>query len=284
VRTNSSGEASVTIQVPDNLTRYRIMVVAVDSAGNRFGSAESNITARLPLMVRPSAPRFLNFGDSFELPIVLQNQTDEPMRVEVAIQVANINVEGVPGQRVTVSANDRIEVRFPVSTNAAGTARFQMAAVSGAYTDAATIDLPVYTPATTEAFATYGVIDEGVIAQPVTQPTDVFSQFGGLEIQTSSTSLQALTDAMIYLVNYPYECSEQMASRILGVAGLRDVLTAFEAEGLPTSEEMNAAVERDLARLEALQNYDGGFPIWRHGQESIPFYTIHVLMHSPALN
>ena len=276
VHTNAHGEASVVIRLPDNLTRYRIMVVAVDSDGNSFGSAESNITARLPLMVRPSAPRFLNFGDRFELPIILQNQTDDSMSVDVAIQVANINIEDTPGLRVTVPANDRIEVRFPVSTNSAGTARFQMAAVSGAYADAATVDLPVYTPATTEAFATYGVIDEGAIAQPVMQPTDVFPQFGGLEIQTSSTALQALTDAMIYLVNYPYECSEQMASRILGVAALRDVLTAFEAEGLPSSEAMETAVERDLKRLESLQNYDGGFPIWRRGQDSIPFHTIHV--------
>ena len=287
VRTDFNGHASVNIQVPDNLTRYRIMVVAVDNGGNRFGSAESNLTARLPLMVRPSAPRFLNFGDSLELPIVLQNQTDFPLNVDVAVQTANADLTDapiVPGQRlnganglrVNVPANDRIEVRFPVKTNSAGTARFQMAAVSGAYADAATIDLPVYTPATTEAFATYGVIDEGSIAQPVLRPSDVFPQFGGLEVQTSSTALQALTDAVIYLVNYPYECSEQMASRVLGIAALRDVLTAFEAEGLPSAEAMEAAVSRDLMRLESLQNWDGGFPVWRRGQESIPFHTIHV--------
>lgn len=275
VRTDARGEASITIRLPDNLTRYRIMAVAVDSRGSRFGSAESNITARLPLMVRPSPPRFLNFGDSFELPIVLQNQTDESMSVDVAIQFANINVEDIPGMRVTVPENDRIEVRFPVSTDSAGTARFQVAAVSDKYADAASGDLIVYTPATTEAFATYGVIDEGAIAQPVKQPTDVYPQFGGLEIQTSSTALQSLTDAIIYLVNYPYECSEQIASRILGVAALRDVLKAFEAEGLPSPEEMEAVVDRDLTRLESLQNWDGGFPIWRRGQDSIPFYTIH---------
>jgi alpha-2-macroglobulin len=74
------------------------------------------------------------------------------------------------------------------------------------------VELPVYTPATTEAFATYGVIDEGAIVQPVSEPQDVFPQFGGLEIQTSSTALQALTDAVIYLVSYPFEGSEQMAS------------------------------------------------------------------------
>ena len=276
VRTDADGKASVHVKLPDNLTRYRIMVVAVDSGGNKFGSAEANLTARLPLMVRPSAPRFLNFGDTFELPVVLQNQTDEAMSVDVAIESTNTRLTGDAGLRVDVPANDRIEVRFPATTDRAGTARFQVAAVSGDYADAATVELPVYTPATTEAFATYGVIDDGAIVQPVAEPQDVFPQFGGLEIQTSSTSLQALTDAVIYLVSYPFEGSEQIASRILGIASLRDVLTAFKAEGLPSPAEMEATVSQDIERLGSLQNYDGGFPYWRRGQESIPFNTIHV--------
>ncbi len=144
------------------------MVVAV-AGGTHFGSGEANLTARLPLMVRPSAPRFLNFGDRFELPVVVQNQTDEPLTVDVALQATNLELTAgeVPaasagtGRRVTVPARDRVEVRFPATTVQAGTARFQVAAVSGAFADAATVELPVYTPATTEAFATYGVVDEG---------------------------------------------------------------------------------------------------------------------------
>ncbi|MFZ2097063.1 MAG: alpha-2-macroglobulin family protein, partial [Anaerolineales bacterium] len=275
VRTGSNGEARVSIKLPDNLTRYRVMVVAVDETGRQFGLGESNITARLPLMVRPSAPRFLNFGDKFELPVVIQNQTDEPMTVEVVARATNLELDSA-GLRVTVPANDRVEVRFAASTQMAGTARLQIAAISGTYADAAVVELPVYTPATTEAFATYGVIDEGAIAQPVLYPTGVFPQYGGLEINTSSTALQALTDAVLYLVGYPFECSEQLSSRVLAVAALRDVLTAFEADGLPTPDEMEAAVTRDIQRLQGMQNYDGGFPYWRQGFESIPFNTIHV--------
>jgi hypothetical protein len=59
------------------------------------------------------------------------------------------------------------------------------------------------------------------------------------------------------------------------VAALRDVLTAFSGEGLPSPEQMEAAVVRDILELEVLQNYDGGFPYWRRGQDSIPFNTIH---------
>ncbi|MBI5478602.1 MAG: Ig-like domain-containing protein [Deltaproteobacteria bacterium] len=48
-----------------------------------------------------------------------------------------------------------------VATERAGTARFQVAAQTGAFADAADFKLPVWTPATAEAFATYGQIDEG---------------------------------------------------------------------------------------------------------------------------
>ena len=276
VRTDANGAAQVEVTLPDNLTRYRVMVVAV-AGGSHFGSGEANLTARLPLMVRPSAPRFLNFGDQFELPVVIQNQTGEPLTVDVALQATNLELTAGAGRRVTVPARDRVEVRFPATTVRAGTARFQAAAVSGTFADAATVELPVYTPATTEAFATYGVVDEGAIAQPVAAVGDnVFAQFGGLEITTSSTALQALTDAVLYLVSYRFECSEQLASRILAVSALRDVLQAFSAEGLPSPAEMESAVKRDIERLQALQNDDGGFPYWSRRRESIPFNTVHV--------
>jgi uncharacterized protein YfaS (alpha-2-macroglobulin family) len=282
VRTDANGRAQVPVKLPDNLTRYRVMAVAV-AGGRQFGSGESTITARLPLMARPSAPRFLNFGDRFELPIILQNQTNAPMAVDVAVRATNAALgdtstaqSNTAGRRVTVPANDRVEVRIPAAAVQAGTARFQIGAVSGRSSDAAEIELPVWTPATTEAFATYGEIDTGAINQPVQAPANVFPQFGGLEIETSSTQLQALTDAVIYLNSYPYECSEQLASRIITIAALRDVLTAFKAKDLPAPQEMEAAVARDLKRLQGMQNEDGGFGFWQRGDESWPYLSIHV--------
>ena len=273
------------VTLPDNLTRYRVMVVAV-AGGRFFGAGESNLTARLPLMVRPSAPRFLNFGDSFELPVVLQNQTDEAMEVHTIVRASNANltgesgVEGAGGYAVTVPANDRVEVRFPTSTSNTGTARFQFGAVDAnqpATADAAEISLPVFTPATTEAFAVYGEIDEsGAVLQPVRMPADAIPEFGGLEVTLSSTALQALTDAFIYLVQYPFDSSAQIASRILAVAALRDVLAAFNAAGLPAPDEIEKLMAKDLQTLEAMQDYGGGFPIWRRGGEIWPYHSVHV--------
>ena len=276
VTTDAQGRAEVKVKVPDNLTRYRVMAVSV-AGGKQFGSGESSITARQPLMVRPSAPRFLNFGDRFELPVVVQNQTDKPTEVDVVVRASNAEFTDGQGRRVRIPANDRVEVRFPASASRAGKATFQVGAASGRFADAAQIELPVWTPATTEAFATYGELDaSGAVVQPVKAPSDVFKQFGGLEVQTSSTQLQALTDAVLYLVAYPYECSEQLSSRVLAVAALRDVLTAFKAEGMPKPEEMKDAVARDIKRLEGMQNGDGGFGFWRRGDADWPYIGVHV--------
>jgi uncharacterized protein YfaS (alpha-2-macroglobulin family) len=273
--TDANGRAQVKIKLPDNLTRYRIMAVSV-AGGKQFGTGESNITARQSLMARPSAPRFLNFGDRAELPVVLQNQTDAAMSVAVAVRSTNADLTEGAGRRVQVPANNRVEVRFPIAAVKPGMARFQIAAAAGHNADAALVSFPVYTPATTEAFATYGVIDEGAIAQPVKAPAGVVQTFGGLEVTTSSTQLQELTDAVIYLVNYPYGCAEQVSSRVLALAALKDVLTAFKAKDLPTPQAMRDSMSVDLKRLQGLQNEDGGFDFWRRGNASVPYVSVHV--------
>ena len=284
VKTDATGKATVSVKMPDNLTRYRI--IAIVAAGARqFGKGESAVTARLPLMVRPSPPRFLNFGDTFQLPVVVQNQTDAPMTVRLAVRATNAALTDGGGREVTVPANDRVEVQFPAAAEMAGTARFQFVGTAGTAADAAEVALPVWTPATTEAFATYGVIDDGALRQPIALPGKVVAQFGGLEVSTASTNLASLTDAMLYLVHYPFECAEQRSSRILAIAALRDVLTAFHTKDMPSQAAMEVSVATDIEHLSQMQNSDGGFAFWDRNYPSQPYVTVYVvnaLAHAKA--
>ena len=278
VKTDSYGRATIPVKLPDNLTRYRVMAVSVDAA-KRFGKGESSITAKQPLMVRPSAPRFMNFGDRIELPVVVQNQTEKDMAVNVGVGASNATLTEGGGRKVIVKANDRAEVRFPVNADMAGTARFQFVVSSGKHSDAAQIQLPVWTPATTEAFATYGTTDkDGAIIQPVQAPGDVYPQFGGLEVTTSSTQLQELTDAFIYLYKYRFACSEQISSRMISIAALKDVLSAFKADEMPSEAALTAQFARDIKVLQSRQNSNGYFGLWRKRGEryKYPFVTAHV--------
>ncbi|MEZ4225551.1 MAG: alpha-2-macroglobulin family protein [Polyangiaceae bacterium] len=273
--TDAAGRGRANVKLPDSLTRYRVFAVASHGARD-FGAGESALTARLPLMVRTQAPRFLNYGDRFHLPVVLQNQTTKAMTVDVAVRADNAQLLGPTAVRVTVPAADRVETRFSVATKSAGTTKFQVGAVGSDGSDASTVELPVWTPATTEAFATYGEIDSGSVAQVVQVPRNVVREFGALEVTTSSTALQGLTDAMIYLQRYPFECNEQIASRMLSIAALEPVLGAFEAEGLPPRAELKRSMARDMERLAARQHYSGGWDYWRKDRPPDPFVSIHV--------
>jgi uncharacterized protein YfaS (alpha-2-macroglobulin family) len=275
--TDATGKTTVRVKLPDNLTRYRIFAVAAEGE-TRFGSSDQILTARLPVMVRPSLPRFLNFGDQARLPVVVQNQTDRPLEVEVVGEATGVAWVGPVGQKVTVPANDRVEVAFECQADQVGMAHFRFGAIApNGRSDAATLSLPVYTPASGEAFATYGSLAEKeAISQPVQRPGDVWTQFGGLQVSLSSTALSELTDAFLYLYVYPFECSEQKASRILSIAALRDVLEAFNADGLPAPKEIEARVAEDLRFLVRLQNSDGGWEYWRRDGRSIPFVSLHV--------
>jgi uncharacterized protein YfaS (alpha-2-macroglobulin family) len=275
VHTDAAGKATVELKLPDNLTRYRVVAIAV-AGDQQFGKGESTLTARLPLMVRPSPPRFLNFGDTFKLPVVVQNQTDNPMTVRVAVRATNAALSEGAGRELAVPANDRVEVQFPIAAELAGTARLQVVGAAGAASDAAEVAIPVWTPATTEAFATYGVIDDGAIQQPVALPGQVVTQFGGLDVTTASTNLQSLTDAVLYLVHYPFECAEQRSSRIVAIAALKDVLAAFHAKDLPSVAAMTASVATDIERLTQMQNADGGFAFWDRGHPSEPYLSVFV--------
>jgi uncharacterized protein YfaS (alpha-2-macroglobulin family) len=276
VITDASGHATVRFKLPDTLTRYRVMAAAA-TRGAQFGAtSEATITARLPLMVRPSPPRFFHVGDRFELPVVVQNEAAAPVPVSVALRATNAEVTGSAGVRVTVPARGRVEVPFSVAARNPGTARFQVVAASPDFADASEIALPVRTPATTEALATYGQIDDGAIAQRVNAPANAFPEYGGLTISTSSTALQALTDAVLYLVSYPYECAEQIASRMMAVVALKDVLSAFKAPGLPDEASLQESVARDVRRLVALQNRNGEVGLWQRDGATWPYLNVHV--------
>ncbi|MCM2257594.1 MAG: MG2 domain-containing protein [Vicinamibacteria bacterium] len=276
VQTDATGAATVAFKLPDSVTRWR--VIAVAAAGvNQFGAGEASLVARLPITVRPSPPRFLNLGDRFELPVVVQNQTDAAAESRVAVRAANLDLgAAAAGKMVSVPAHDRVEVRFPVRVMAPGEAAFQAAAAASAGADAAQLTLPVLTPASAEAFATYGVVDAGPVAESVQPPSNALPGFGGLEVSLSPTALSSLADAVLYLDTYPFECAEQVASRLLGLVAMRDVLPALGARDLPSREKTDRALGQAITRLVSMQNDDGGFGFWVRGRESWPWLSAHV--------
>ncbi len=284
LHTDAKGHASVRVKMPESLTRFR--VVALASAQTYFfGKGEGTIVTQRKVNARTQAPRFLAQGDRFELPVVVQNLDATARTIEVAVRAANL--AGGGGKRVVVPAGQRAEVRFPFSTLARGNAVIQTIVTSGTFTDASNVTVPVYVPATTETFATYGTVDTHAAYEQLNVPGDIFPDVGGVETEVASTQLQTLTDAYWYLRGYPYECAEQRSSRMLATAAMANVLDAFALPGRQSPQEQAAIQAADVRKLEADQNRDGGWGYW-HDTKSDPFVTmqvttaLHGLHASPA--
>src|SRR3954465_784558 len=96
--------------------------------------------------------------------------------------------------------------------------------------------------------------------------------------------MQELTDAYISLYRYPYECSEQISSRMISIAAMRDVLDAFKAKEMPSKAELDKSFARDMEILQSRQREDGSFGLWKRDREryEYPFLTVHVA-HALAL-
>ncbi|CAF0889863.1 unnamed protein product [Adineta ricciae] len=286
--TDSSGHVSFDFKLPDNLTRYRVWAIATNE--QQYGLGEMAFTVQLPVMIRPSPPRFLNYGDTAKFSVVLQNQTDQLLSLHAGLKAANAKLitsetnQQFAGYAVQLKPNKRAAVVFPLSTVDAGTARFQFIVSTipsenqAPFGDAIELSVPVFTPATSEAFATYGdVSEENVVFQPIKTPENVIPQFGELSVSTSSTALASLTDAIISLYTYPYECTEQLSSRLLGVHALWDVLQAFQCKDLPQTTEIATKLQSDINALKGRQYPNGGFSYWtnRSDRSADPFVSIH---------
>jgi uncharacterized protein YfaS (alpha-2-macroglobulin family) len=287
--TDSSGHVSFEVKLPDNLTRYRVWALAAND--KQCGLGEMSFTVQLPIMIRPSLPRFLNYGDIAHLSVILQNQTDLSLLLHAGLRATNaklltsqVNQQSV-GYSIMLQPNKRTALTFPVTTIHSGIARFQfiISTVKNetcvSLGDAIELSLPVFTPATSEAFATYGdVNEEEVIFQPIKTPKYVLPQFGELSITTSSTALASLTDAIISLYTYPYECTEQLSSRLLGIQSLWDVLQEFHSKELPDISILKAKLTSDINILKGRQYPYGGFGYWTNRNDSHPdpYMSVHV--------
>lgn len=282
LRTDRSGKVSLPVELPDTVTEYRVVAV-VAGRGEQFGRGESSFATRLPLRLQASFPRFLNLGDELELPFVLVDQSGRDQRLELALRSESLELPEGSAFAVNLPAFGRAELRVPARAAKVGPCLVQALLTSQGAADAVEVTLPVLTPATSEAFAAYGELTGGAVEQTVKLPSNTLPGYGALEINTSSTQLQGLTDALLYLESYPYACSEQLASRVLAIASMRDVLTAFEAEELPPPAALEARVAADLKTLARRQRDDGGFGWWGDDEgDSSPTVTLHCVHAAQA--
>lgn len=277
VRTDRAGKAQVSVQLPDNLTTWRMSSwgVTVDTL---VGQAKVDIVSTKDLLVRPVAPRFFVMGDTAELGAVVNNNTDRPLQVEVGIDAIGLQLGDDTRQTVTVPPREAARVNWSVAVQDAGDVTLRLGARAERLTDALEITLPVYRYSTPEVVATAGQLSaDGQRLEGVALPASYDSSQGELTVQIDPSLAAGMVEGLKYLEHYPYECTEQTVSRFLP-----NVVTyrAYKELGLSRPDLETALpglVGIGLQRLYNQQHYDGGWGWWVI-DNSDPFLTAYVLL------
>src|SRR6185295_18518475 len=146
-------------------------------------------------------------------------------------------------------------------------------------------NVPVQITVSPESVAAYGEAAPDA-SQPIAIPTGVVPNVGGLHLELASTALVGLGEGARYVVEYPFGCLEQRASRTFVLATAADLGAAFKLPGID-ARDIRTRVQSSLRELETFQCPSGGFAFWPGNCWSAsPFltsYALHVFQTAAAL-
>ncbi|AKU90473.1 Ig-like domain-containing alpha-2-macroglobulin family protein [Vulgatibacter incomptus] len=292
VRTDGRGRANVEFELPDNLTTYRIMAMAI-TEGDRFGTGQAEVAVSKPLLALPALPRLARVGDRFEAGVVIHTGLADGGQVKVKAFAEGLSIEG-PAEKTTVVAKGQPrEVRFRFEAKQPGSAKLRFSVEGMGERDGVEQRLPIQLPVAMEAVATYGETrDERIEA--LDPPGGIRPGIGGLELTFASSVLGGFDENMRQLVDYPYGCLEQQASRLVPFVALRELSGRFgvpwagpetyrswigdEALASRGSPDPDEVIRATVKSIEQLQNHDGGYRYWASSGCSTHFASTYAVL------
>ncbi|SHN42945.1 alpha-2-macroglobulin [Chitinophaga sp. CF418] len=243
LHTDKDGNISFDFTVPEALTRWRFLSLA-HTKDAAFGMAEASIVTQKPLMVQPNAPRFMREGDKIEFSAKISNLADSTQKGEARLELLDATtmqpVDGwlqnlFPVQHFTVEKGQSTAVSFPVQIpfNFNSSLVYRVVAQSGIYSDGEENALPVLTNnmLVTE---TLPLSMRGDGTRTFTMPKLLKSgesetlQQHSFTLEFSGNPAWYAVQALPYLMEYPYECSEQIFNRFYA-----NTLATYIANALP---------------------------------------------------
>jgi hypothetical protein len=276
VRTDARGRATAAVELPDNLTTWRVSARAV-TADTLVGEGAVDIITTKDLLIRPVAPRFLVQGDQLQLAAVVHNSTNGPLTVDLTLETLGVAVEN-PNRQVSITAHDQQRVDWKAMVTGSDSAVLTWKGSGAGLSDALELRLPIYHPSTPETVATSGSVSSTEPrVERVALPERLDTTQGELTIELNPSLAAGMRAGITYLEQYPYDCIEQTVSRFLPNVVMYRALQELGMRDQELEARLPQNVSVGLQRLYALQHYDGGWGWWL-ADSSNSFITAYVLL------
>ena len=343
--TDAKGEGELNFNLPENLTTWNLRSWVMGPQ-TQVGEATVEVITRKNLMVRLQAPRFFVEKDEVVISANVHNELDVAQEVKAVLELEGGVLElerGLPSPQqpertqksspeTPASADSRpaadLEIRAPIPAHSEhrfdwrvkvtgeGEAKIRVKALAQKDSDAMEMTFPAYTHGMlkTDSWSLALRPDQASGKITVNVPAERKPEQSRLEVRYSPTLAIALVDALPYLVDYPYGCTEQTLNKFvptvitlnvlkdLGVdlKAVRDKRTNLNAQEIGTADkrakrwqgkdgkgkpkepvfdedEVMKMAKSGLKKLEAMRGGDGGWGWFPGGRESSPHITALVL-------
>ena len=243
----------IEFQVPDSVTSWNVWVHAI-TRDFKSGSVHRETQSVKDLMVRPYVPRFLREGDSAELKVVVNNASAGAMSGTVALDILDTETNtsalaafGLTPEKAAVafsaaaggSANATFAILAPKRV---GSYAIKATAVSGDFSDGELRPVPVLPGRMQLAQSRFVALQEGerrTMTFADMAKTDDASRIDEQLVVTVDAQLfYSVLNALPYLVNYPYECTEQTMNRFVSTGIVSSLYRDYPAVA-KMAEEMS---------------------------------------------
>lgn len=224
IQTDSMGNAQVEFEVPDNLTGWRILALAV-TPSDRMGLGDISFKVNKPTEVRPVMPNQITEGDSFDAGFSVMNRTDKKRDIVVNIKASGLLYDKkfptTLNKKITLEPYKRTTVWMPIQTKMVsaeketelGKITFQVTAKDSKDGDKLEHALVINKRRSLETAANYGTTNQDKVEESIKFPKEIHTDVGSLSIIVSPSVIGNIDGAFKYMRDYPHSCWEQTLTK-----------------------------------------------------------------------
>ncbi len=227
LKTDANGDILVTFTVPESLTSWKVLGLA-HTKELEYALVQNEVVTQKELMVQTNAPRFVRSGDEIVLTAKVSNLTDQVLSGTATLQLFDaLTMQEVSSVFELLASNQAFAAEAQQSTVVSWKIKasentsslvIRVMAKAANHTDGEELTVPVLTdkvlvtesmPMTNNGKGTKDFIFEKLFNSKESETLKHHS----VTLEYTSNPAWYVIQALPYMMEYPYDCSEQIFTR-----------------------------------------------------------------------
>lgn len=229
LKTDAKGNVIVEFTTPESLTEWKFMAIA-HTPDLKTGYLEQNVRTQKDLMIVPNMPRFLREGDQISVSSKINNLSDKVLNGSAKLMLfdafTNQPIEAqfkltnaVQNFSVAKGSSDQVTWTIDVPKNVQAVV-YRVVASAGDFSDGEESALPILTNRmmvieTLPIYVKEGQKKSFQFENMINNKSTSLDNFK-LTFEMTTNPIWYAIFSLPYLREYPYECAEQVFSRLYG--------------------------------------------------------------------